>query len=298
MSDLETNFHFLGRNEDSPNPCSPNIDESSCKKTALVLTRRYCNMPNAVTMLPMCAHTGKIHLVKDGTLVLQEDPSHAYGSLHLLDEVVILSGDAVVVDSKNLARPCVLQLRTRDCVPLLGMTDDGIYFAAHLSAETLFGFTSTKKSAFEQFKGSLLNRLFANDAGVDPAKCDVFVGPAISGLQNNCWCYEYTETPEQKDGSLLLNCISKEYPNLNTTDFVRIRPKDGKIDVNFGHLIRSILELHGIRNIDTSENHCTACNSSEFYSDRAFRRPDASTEEQQLLAKKVANIGLVVIQPT
>lgn len=296
-------FLFIGRDKSLSNPGSPSHDPDFEKKS-INLALRFCRMDDdPIIISPQCNHSGIICTLKDGQLHLGDRSPTTIseynwnGTSIQLDQIpkcspVVLPvpGDAVVIKSLHPTRLYVLQLRTRDCTPLIGKTKDGIYFTAHLSAETLFGWTSAKNGQIQSFKGSILHRLFKL---VDPTKSQVFIGPSISGIKSDCWCYEYTETSENPDGLRLIGGILEEYPKLDPHPFCRMRPEDGKMDIDWGNLVVEVLNQHGVANINTQFNDCTQCNPFDFYSYRVSSK-SSDSEDQALLQMKIGNIAMIV----
>jgi len=298
---------FLGKDSENSNPGAPSLDpdfEEKSKKLAL----RFCQKnDNSIIISPNSDHSRTIPTILDPNKLYLGDRCRIATSVQddwlgtsiFMNEipegfVIPIPGDGIVVRSP-CPRRIVLQLRTRDCTPIIGWNKkNGLFFVAHLSAETLFGWTSAKNNRYQLFRdigGSMLHQLFKL---VDPTESTVFVGPSISGIQSGCWCYEYTETLGNPDGSMLMAGIAEEYPGLNTEAFYKMRPEDGKMDIHWGNLVLEVLKQHRVAHIDTRYNYCTQCNPERFYSHRAYSKsPDPLNQE--LLRKKIGNIAMLVI---
>jgi len=246
----------------------------------------------------LCEHKGEIIRINpNGVFMITDSVSYAQPLAEHPPERVELHCDAIVCPARHVRNldKINLILKTRDCVPLSG-TDGDNFFVAHLSNQTLFGYgTASGKFNSDSFESSILHRLFSSF--INPFHCSIAIGPSIGGTINqrsidptyqaseddDCECYGYTEKPDQKDGSLLLECISRQYPGIDLEQFYDNSPvpSKGKIVFHWSKLILALLKYHGVleQRINPTYNFCTLCNHRKFYSQRYHNQhPEQNNE--------------------
>ena len=200
----------------------------------------------------------------------------------------IQQGDAAIVKTVKGTLTHVA-IRTRDCGQILGFSKQGWIFGIHSSNQTEFGFQSDSL-----FMGPITKRTFDYLRGleVQPADCQIYIGPSLGGkATDGCNCYEYTESPNQPDGTRLVQCIQKYYPNLDLSGTLSRRVNRDKLYFDWGEIMQRILLLIGVpeRNIHWESNYCTRCEPG-WHSDRRSRH------EQSDPKLRPNNLGWVTAQ--
>lgn len=184
-------------------------------------------------------------------------------------------GDAIVIEQlsavTSIFNYASIIMGVADCVVAVISTDDGNLAMAHLSNQTEFGWNTTANAnsidSTPPFQGSLLRRVFEQM----PAKRSrVWLMPHIGA--GGCWCYEYNETLDYPDGTILERCIHREHPKVPMDGLWQERPRVGKRDIRWGELFVRILESLGVRRDRIhSSGECTVCHSDRYYSYRSSR---------------------------
>ena len=195
--------------------------------------------------------------------------------------MLIFPGDAVIVQPTK-ETPTNVALRTRDCGQILGrsLKEDGPIFVIHSSNQTEFDFNSDPF-----FLGPITRRIFdrLRWLGIHPQDCQVYLGPALGGVASDeCGCYEYTEAPDKKDASQLIEKIRQHYPGLHLDGTIGRQTDRDKMYFHMGEIMRRILLRIGLlpENIHTDYNYCTACTPG-WCSDRKQRYEESNPTQRR-----------------
>lgn len=266
-----------------PNPGATDKDPVYAEKIASLAWTEGTNLTIHLTS----DHSGAITLIDDlgnyfafnnGEKTELEKPDLP----EAVPPVLTFPGDGVIC-SKALPSFISMAIRTCDCPPI-AFTSPNWFGGVHLSVDNLFNFHRR-----DNFSGSILKNLFQL---ISPEETSIAVGPSVGGSPypaKACWHYEYTETPDQRDGSRLIESILAEYPDFDLQLFVL--KLDGKYAFQWGRLIQSLLQHHGVQpdKIDSVTNICTMCNTSELYSNR-FARATGRIKE---IENRYGNITII-----
>jgi len=216
------------------------------------------------------------------------------GHLNGLDELFNDSGDAfIIILPADYSGKIHGVIRTRDCGNNVGFVSNKDYqaiFGFHSSSHTEFGCNAfgqdgrpTGKASFD---GPITQRvlgLLKHFMGFNLGQCHIFLGPSLGGYVSECRCYEYTELPNQPDGTKLIHDILRAYPNMepNLDGLIGRRSDADKLFFDMGQFIPLILEKFGIPpdNIHRESNFCTFCTPG-YHSDRRSRHTTPDRNER------------------
>ena len=196
---------------------------------------------------------------------------------------LIQSGDAFVIGPGSDIQVGVI--RTRDCVPVLGIVDDiDIPFGIHISNITELGW-GQPSTDFVPISKRVLHHILREELGANLDNCKINIGPCIAGLIGDiCDCYGYTEKTNFYHGTRLIRLIQLHHPNVDLEHLFFRRDDSDKIYFRWGEIMVRIFQSLGIKpeNINTSYNYCTRCNYNKWWSTRYLQNsPDP--ELNQLL---------------
>lgn len=185
---------------------------------------------------------------------------------------IIDPGDAFIIHPGSPIKTGFI--RTRDCIPTLGFLGSH-YFGIHSSNTTEFSWRKPNNNDFVPISKKVLDRV-ANLSGENLSQCELYIGPCIAGTQNDgCNCYDYTETPNQQDGTILIKLIQKHYPEVDLEELFFHDDTREKIFFRWGQIFVNIFKSLGVpeENIHTGYNYCTNCSDGWWSARREPNSP-------------------------